>query len=779
MDPEFSICSVESFFATYLPFSPSEKDVDAFMVSQRASKKDNCASVNQVPDLPAHGDYLQRHQTAGIPRNVNSLTEEQASVIIENSNGQLLFRSFQTTLTPQHDTDIAIYQQLQEIADAVSNATVSHRSRNELAFRCCPNKPITSDICGSSDQIDACISVGVATEGKLESHHIAVVFEFTLGNAPDIKNNQQAVSASVLIMNDDVRRAFTFGVTIVREQVRLIYHGRAGSVVSEPFSLITDPRLLIGVFMAFLFASKEELGYDPNVTRLHDGQYVFRIPGSAQEDQVGRDQFYRTVRSLSVYWSNYIAGRHSRVWLVDILESPTSTKSRGRAVLKDVWLDEDALTERQIQDRLFRDIYDFWTDPMVEQSPIYKGLSYLGPELKALINGPFESARFRDYFLHIEADWLGRASPKLPKDSSRIKFFLLPTSQESTAGTHRPVRSEVGVANDPTTQHFTPRRQYRVVFKEICTPVDALATLGEVFDTLEQALTPLRLMFSAGWVHRDISAGNIMAEKVGDTLRGKLCDLEYARRFPGDPGIIAVGDAKTGTAYFMPLEILSGIPLSQRFSGAYRSMQLMGHKTPVRRLGILHNFQHDLECFFWVAVWNSTARVDHEPSQEFARKVFRNTMQASAGRSETLCQPVRSAMVKALIGPAQEPLVTFFERFRDTLCQQYSQRRENYTDLNVTDREAYAQTHVYVDQAFAKIGNSQSRGWRSVALLQDQPMKPGLPAQPEQTIEPPARAPITKRPLQTDSEYVPSDNSSSANGGSTSRSRSKARHGRH
>jgi hypothetical protein len=256
--------------------------------------------------------------------------------------------------------------------------------------------------------------------------------------------------------------------------------------------------------MAFLFASKEELGYDPNVTHLHDGQYVFRIPGSAQEDQVGRDQFYRTVRPLSVYWSNCIAGRHSRVWLVDILESPTSTKSRGRAVLKDVWLDEDALTERQIQDRLFRDIYDFWTDPMVEQSPIYKGLSYLGPELKALINGPFESARFRDYFLHIEADWSGRASPKLPKDSSRIKSFLLPTSQEvkeflrqsqtpsaskSTAGAHRTVRSEVGVANDPTTQHLTPRRQYRVVFKEICTPVDALATLGEVFDTLEQALT--------------------------------------------------------------------------------------------------------------------------------------------------------------------------------------------------------------------------------------------------------------------------------------------------
>lgn len=52
MDQEFSRCSVESFFATYLPFSPSDKDVDAFMLSQRARKEDNCAPVDQVTYQP-------------------------------------------------------------------------------------------------------------------------------------------------------------------------------------------------------------------------------------------------------------------------------------------------------------------------------------------------------------------------------------------------------------------------------------------------------------------------------------------------------------------------------------------------------------------------------------------------------------------------------------------------------------------------------------------------------------------------------------------------------
>ena len=343
--------------------------------------------------------------------------------------------------------------------------------------------------------------------------------------------------------------------------------------------VVQDPRLLIKVFMAFLFASKEELGYDPNVTRLDDGRYIFRIPGATQGDQANQDKFYRTIKPLSIYRSNNITGRHSRVWLVDILESPTSTESKGGAVLKDVWLDGGALTERQIQDHLFRDIYGFWTDPMVEKSPVYKKLSYLGPELLGLVDGPFESAPFRDYFLHIEADWSGPAGPKLPSDSSRLPFFLLPKPQEvgeisigpqataasrSTAGIHRPIRSDVDTANDFVVRPFNPKRQYRVAFKEICTPVDALATLGDVFVALEQALIrkssipltrssdtdhsflpALRLMFSAGWVHRDISAGNIMAEKVGDTLRGKLCDLEYARRFPPDPGHITPRDPKT------------------------------------------------------------------------------------------------------------------------------------------------------------------------------------------------------------------------------------------
>ncbi|KAF9539352.1 hypothetical protein CPC08DRAFT_498864 [Agrocybe pediades] len=75
-------------------------------------------------------------------------------------------------------------------------------------------------------------------------------------------------------------------------------------------------------------------------------------------------------------------------------------------------------------------------------------------------------------------------------------------------------------------------------------------------------------MHCAGWVHRDISCGNILAYKPGGDRQSrwhaKLSDLEYAKQFPpseNDPDAWDK-DPKTGTPYFMPHEILLGEYLS-------------------------------------------------------------------------------------------------------------------------------------------------------------------------------------------------------------------------
>lgn len=54
----------------------------------------------------------------------------------------------------------------------------------------------------------------------------------------------------------------------------------------------------------------------------------------------------------------------------------------------------------------------------------------------------------------------------------------------------------------------------------------------------------LTLLFLAGWVHRDVSEGNIILVRNGNGVRAKLNDLEYARDFNQDDRVVST-DPKT------------------------------------------------------------------------------------------------------------------------------------------------------------------------------------------------------------------------------------------
>lgn len=223
-----------------MPFYPSDTDADKFMQEQLAAESlddeatDATTADHQATEV-AEDDTFRRESTR-LATKTQEAPLEQQSLMIRNADRQAVFRYFQSIPTPRDGTEAVIYQHLEDIADSISNANVTDRSRNELFFRCCPNKHIVSDIDGSNNQIDACISTHRTVQNvpRLEAHNIAVVFEFKLNNAPElvvstntltvatmptheiyiqIQNNQQAVSANVQIMNDDLRRTSAFGVS--------------------------------------------------------------------------------------------------------------------------------------------------------------------------------------------------------------------------------------------------------------------------------------------------------------------------------------------------------------------------------------------------------------------------------------------------------------------------------------------------------------------------------------------------------------------------------------
>jgi hypothetical protein len=103
---------------------------------------------------------------------------------------------------------------------------------------------------------------------------------------------------------------------------------------------------------------------------------------------------------------------------------------------------------------------------------------------------------------------------------------------------------------------YRTKRQYRLIYEEAGQPLYAARNLRSTFEALNDTLNgmfivpyytaiinalfvALTLLYLAGYVHRDISVGNIiMIENPNGTtrIRGKLSDFEYAKEFrDGEP----------------------------------------------------------------------------------------------------------------------------------------------------------------------------------------------------------------------------------------------------
>jgi len=210
-----------------------------------------------------------------------------------------------------------------------------------------------------------------------------------------------------------------------------------------------DPKILVQVFMSFLFATNTEMGYEENVTRHSPGKYTFTIP-------VNPPRHFQTVRTLSEYRSNNITGRMPRVWLVKEVDSTAPPDEQvnlkqdedGLLVLKDVWLENTARTEREIQDAIFKDIETFWEsdDPVAPDEDA--GLKKIKKQHKDLV----KFGDYKKYFLGIDTDWVGKTTkacfnPQARKRGLFIKGELNTTkptsSKASRSRSHLPVQSRL------------------------------------------------------------------------------------------------------------------------------------------------------------------------------------------------------------------------------------------------------------------------------------------------------------------------------------------------
>ncbi|KAJ8502530.1 hypothetical protein ONZ45_g11663 [Pleurotus djamor] len=271
--------------------------------------------------------------------------------------------------------------------------------------------------------------------------------------------------------------------------------------------------------------------------------------------------------------------------------------------------------------------------------------------------------RYKGYFMTIIADHECGISKELSKDATVERALTVDANPLELQGPQRPAR----------TQHraFVPRKHHRVVFKEFCSTVGDLETLGEVASVLEQTTIALRLMLCAGWVHRDISSGNILAFRPTDTepRQAKLSDLKYARKYPPDPTYQAAIDPKT----------------------------------------------HDLESVWWIFLWTVSMRVPHEASRKFFRAVFNHsTSRCSSERAKCLLEPIHG-MLATDLAPSLQLLSNSFEYLRINQLHHYTNRERNKA---LNDVLSFTEIHEAFT-CFFKTILEKITGWQTTALGAD------------------------------------------------------------
>ncbi|KAK0443347.1 uncharacterized protein EV420DRAFT_1277980 [Desarmillaria tabescens] len=385
-----------------------------------------------------------------------------------------------------------------------------------------------------------------------------------------------------MLYSDPCRR-FIRGTTIGDTSMRFWFFSRSHVFVTQAFDFISNPRPLIHYIISLIFSSLEDLGFDPTVQRVavpvqessgNNTQYKIQY-----DYHVGR-QVYRTVECLSSFRAAGLISRGSRVWKVYRVGDPEDKYY----ALKDVWIPDDATTEGDIQRSLFENIQNSGTDgeDFKQHFVEIENCELVTCDGKIDKTGSFMRRRLPDQFHTFLIGALASSDFSDKGTSSQVTGSTIATPKDAPDGGP----AEVGM--DPRCR-YSDKKHCRIIYKDVGTPLDSLAHPGDVLHALASATKGLEWMYKGGYVHRDLSGGNLIWME-GSKIT-KITDMEYSKKFLSDRG---VGDRKTANRIF-------GKPKAEGMANLAEGTD----DSPLLDDQILftcipHNFLHDLESLWWI-----------------------------------------------------------------------------------------------------------------------------------------------------------------------------------
>ncbi|EED84056.1 predicted protein [Postia placenta Mad-698-R] len=538
------------------------------------------------------------------------------------------------------------FKPLTDVATAIAKvASTMSRKKQLFEFAQNPTNAPKSKTRMSKSRPDGCFIRKSGPRGRFRWMDIALSAQFKkVENAKTQDDDVRKVIWSMHhCMREDARRRFTYGLTIENRTMRMWFCSRTELFVSKPIDFISAHHEVVHFFVAMMYAAEHEAGWDPTM------QYVRKKNGKNDEleldkedkprldidvrDQNGTVVRYRTIRWLSDDGANDLRSRGTRVWEVCIL-SDDGEEGVDRFALKDQWIDADRQREGMIIEQLRNAKTKKSTRDIIDRSLLT--VERHGDVYVEGMHDHTHSLMTRDGVppLHI-----GFKFQQIPEDGVKetTTTKLRKRTQAGVGNYQTP--NELRTASAQKIETYHPKVHYRIVFKEVCKPLREYTSLKDIFYILINAAGALIALHDVGWVHRDMSIGNLLGFVLNGVLCCKLSDLEYATMLGDSMG----HEIRTGTRSFMSVEVYD---LEYRFlpesQGAQpkpppkvaildriKSIQLgkpENNDMPVRKKGrtvkgrtvpFRYNPLHDIESLWWVAIYfvlnTSVVKVGGEP----------------------------------------------------------------------------------------------------------------------------------------------------------------------
>ncbi|KAH6913630.1 hypothetical protein BKA70DRAFT_1526130 [Coprinopsis sp. MPI-PUGE-AT-0042] len=393
-----------------------------------------------------------------------------------------------------------------------------------------------------------------------------------------VENEMETVSGPCLLFFKDPRRTRAYAISMEKGSTRLWCFDRGGIRTTRRFNCHKNPAWLIRFFLYLTFADMEKLGYDATVRRMLDDRgevfYIYQC----------EETYYRTI-GPPLAEEIFLVSSGVRSWRVRECNEHGKVQSNVDNVLKDYWPHESCSGEKAKQDAVLESETFNNDDRDLFQNSSTTIISDIHIENRQTIPWGEESKWERETFRY-----------RFPGD------IVPPRS----LGNLWAKSSDGSCVPDTIPLPSTPRSHRRMVMKEWCVPISRMCDptsgyhrVGNLKDLLEvvshfaQTLDVLR---KAGYVHRDVSAGNCLAywDESEQRWQGKLSYFESCKPYAA----VSSRDPIRGDLSFAAIEAIIGCYLFTLDESETSEQEM-----ETGNLFFRYNPYHDLEALYWVAVW--------------------------------------------------------------------------------------------------------------------------------------------------------------------------------